>query len=72
MLKNMLGVLVGFAFIAAAASALVHWLDRPEVHKSWATQQCIDVKDPAAAAAGRKTEWSCDNLPPRYELIWVK
>jgi len=41
------------------------WADTPVVYKSWKTQQCVRVVDPAE-------EHTCDNLPDKYELEWVE
>ena len=57
--------------VAVAAIALLFawcitvWADMPLVYKSWSTQECVKVEDPAG-------KYSCDNLPGRYELVWAK
>lgn len=45
--------------------AIKLWADTPIVYKSWKTQQCVRVVDPAE-------EHTCDNLPDKYELEWVE
>jgi len=45
--------------------AIKLWADTPIVYKSWKTQQCVRVVDPAE-------EHTCDNLPDKYELKWVE
>ena len=46
-------------------------LDRPIVHQSWSTKECVSVEDPKAEYEGRESEWSCDHLPERYQHVWV-
>jgi hypothetical protein len=46
-------------------------LDRPEVHVSYETRECVEVVDRKALHEGRASEWSCSNLPPKYERVWV-
>jgi len=41
------------------------WATRPVVQFSWATQACVKVLFADA-------QWSCDHLPKRYEVEWVK
>lgn len=45
--------------------AIKVWADMPIVYKSWETQQCVRVDDPAR-------EHDCGNLPEKYDLVWVK
>lgn len=39
------------------------WASTPVVHFSWSTQQCVEV------VFG---EGTCDNLPEKFERVWVK
>lgn len=41
------------------------WADTPIVYKSWSSQDCVEVDDPAGEA-------SCTNLPDKYDLVWVE
>lgn len=72
MIRAAVAALVLLAVVAAAGAAFVQYLDRPVVYKSWSSQQCIKVEDPASEAKGLKVDWSCANLPPSYELVWVR
>lgn len=53
-----LGMVVGFVFGYMTLQAF----DVPVVYKSHSTGQCVQV-----FGAG-----SCDDLPKRYDLVWVK
>ena len=49
------------------ASAVGSYLDMPDVHKSYRTQQCVRV----VTADGE--ELPCPKiLPDRYHLVWVE
>lgn len=41
------------------------WADTPVVYKSWRSQECVRVDDPAK-------EHDCGNLPDKYDLVWVE
>lgn len=58
-------VLAVAAVVALFVWGFIRWADTPIVYKSWSTQKCIKVDDPAR-------EYSCANLPDRYELVWTK
>lgn len=60
-------VVIGGSFIYSMLS----YADRPEVHISYETQECVKVVDHKAEKDGRVSEWSCDTLPPSYERVWV-
>lgn len=49
-----------------AYAALADYLDRPEVHISYLTQECVRVVN-ADGSPG-----SCEALPDRYERVWVE
>jgi len=42
-------------------------LDRPDVHISHSTGECIRVLNYA-----ENDRYSCDNLPSKYNKVWVK
>lgn len=67
----MLLILVFAVVIGLLADAFTSWLDLPYIYQSWETGECIRVEDPAAESEGRKP-WTCDSLPERYELVWVR
>ncbi|UGL62815.1 hypothetical protein [Xanthomonas phage MET13-T1] len=63
-----LAVLVmGVLLIRTFAQAL----DRPIVHVSWHSKECVQVEDPKAEYEGRKSEWSCEHMPEKYQRVWV-
>lgn len=37
---------------------------RPDVYKSWASKECVKVEHSKAH--------SCDNLPEKYNVVWVQ
>jgi hypothetical protein len=55
-------VLTTFIFIIFTSVTL----ERPDVHVSWDTKQCVKVINYGDA------EYTCDNLPTRYNHIWVR
>lgn len=55
-----------------AVASFVEYINRPEVYWSHTHDRCVRVVDMAAHEAGRTSEWSCSNLPPKYELVWVR
>ena len=42
----------------------VKLMDRPLVYRSWSTKECVIVEPEEAG--------TCDDLPKRYEIVWVK
>lgn len=48
------------------AGAFADYLDRPEVHLSYLTRECVRVVN-ADGSPG-----SCGALPDRYERVWVE
>jgi hypothetical protein len=37
---------------------------RPDVHKSWSSKECVKVEHSKAH--------DCDNLPKKYNTVWVQ
>ena len=48
------------------AGAFADYLDRPEVHISYLTRECVSVVN----ADGSRGD--CSNLPKRYHHVWVQ
>jgi hypothetical protein len=65
MLRALSSVVAVAAIVALFVWGFIRWADTPIVYKSWSTQKCVKVDDPAQA-------YSCANLPDRYELVWTK
>ena len=63
-----LGLTAGLFLVAAVQ----YQLDLPEVQFSYSTKECVKVLDPKAEYEGRKSAWSCDHLPERYNHTWVQ
>lgn len=59
-------LLLGCLFIRQFAEVL----DRPVVHQSWSTKECVRVEDPAAEHEGREP-YTCERMPERYQHVWV-
>lgn len=69
-----LGYAAMFVAVAMLTLLVLHQfivLDRPEVHVSYSTGQCVEVVDHKAKHEGKTSPWSCDKLPETYERIWV-
>lgn len=69
-----LAVAIALAFFGIGGSyfySMLSYLDRPEVHVSYETKECVEVVDHKAAKEGLPSEWSCDSLPASYERVWV-
>ncbi|UYA99034.1 hypothetical protein P9A54_gp49 [Xanthomonas phage vB_Xar_IVIA-DoCa10] len=60
-------LLMGMLVIKSFADAL----DRPIVHVSWHSKECVQVEDLKAEHEGRKSEWSCAHMPEKYQRVWV-
>lgn len=60
------GLLIALVFIVVTRA-----LDAPQVHISFSTKQCIRVDDPAAERE-RREAFTCEALPERFEVIWVR
>lgn len=67
----LLGVLLLVAVIVCLGTALSNALDLPHVHHRWPSGECVRVDDPAADHQGREP-YTCDNLPPHAERVWVR
>lgn len=69
-----LGYTLMFAAAVGLAALMLHQfaalLDRPEVHQSYWTKECVRVDDPAAEHEGREP-YTCDRLPEKYRRVWV-
>ena len=46
------------------AFALDFAMSTPTVHRSWSTKRCIEVMPPTAG--------TCDDLPDRYDVVWMR
>jgi hypothetical protein len=57
----------GAILITLFANAIETSLDRPDVHISHSTGECIRVLNYA-----ENDRYSCDNLPSKYNKVWVK
>lgn len=58
---------VGGLYLMAIAGGVINVLDMPDVHVSNSTGECVEVinYDP-------EHEYTCDNLPEKYNHVWVK
>lgn len=65
-MRRVLGSVLAVAVVVALFGwGFVRWAEMPLVYKSWSTQKCVKVDDPAQVH-------TCANLPDQYELVWVK
>lgn len=58
--------LAGAILITFCANAAQTVLDRPDVHYSNSTGECVRVLNYA-----ENDRYSCDNLPSKYNKVWV-
>ena len=56
--------IIGIGFTAASVNSM---LSIPDVKVSYSTNECIGVTNYAEGDA-----YTCSNLPPKYNHIWVK
>lgn len=53
------------ASLAVLIFMAIQYAGLPIVHMSWTTNQCIEVWSP-------DDQYSCDNMPVKYETSWRK
>ena len=56
--------LLAFSLLAALFFLIIRALSVPVVEWSWTRQECVSV-EPARAG-------DCENLPERYDRVWVR
>lgn len=66
-MSNILFLLASSSLVVAVLYALVLNLNNPEVVFSYETSKCIKVINNS-----KNDFYSCDNLPDKYEHVWVK
>ncbi len=59
--------LVGAIVMVVAVNSLESVLDQPDVHFSVTTERCIKVLNYVEGDI-----YSCDNMPKRYNHVWVQ
>ena len=68
MLKSIFGgVLISFGLFAFADYAL----SVPDVHVSYASNSCVEVVNYPSTFFGTTT-FNCENMPTKFNHIWVK
>lgn len=60
-------ILASSAFAAFAAYGMVYALSIPDVMVSYETRQCVEVINYSDS-----TNYSCENMPSKYNHVWVK
>lgn len=55
---------IGMIFLIIAG-ILVYTAPIPDVYVSYSTGECIEVKS-------KNDKYSCENLPEKYNHVWVK
>ena len=72
MIKQMLqAAVVGVALFSGTVVAMDYAFSMPEVYKSYSTRECVKVETYPGLLFGQE-QFSCENLPSRYDLVWVK
>ena len=64
--ESIVAGLVGVIVLVVAVNYLESVLDQPDVHFSNSTGECVKVLNYA-----ENDLYSCDNLPKRYNHVWV-
>ena len=60
-----LGFIVGF-------TALDYAFSMPEVYKSYSTNECVKVENYPGVFFNTDSNYSCENLPEKYDHVWTK
>ena len=60
-------VIVGGIYLLALGKGLMSVIDMPDVHVSNSTGECVEVINYHPDDA-----YTCDNLPEKYNHVWVK
>lgn len=65
--------IAGFTVVAFASSvmAMDYAMSIPEVYKSYSSKECVEVKTYPGFVFG-KDKYSCENMPTKFDLVWVK
>ena len=65
-MKNLVTEILFFVLFMAAFAIAMSWgLDRPVVHRSWTTKECVSVDDPS-------DRYSCEDQPSSALTVWVR
>jgi hypothetical protein len=68
MIRTIIGGAVGaFALFLALDVALM----TPDVMVSYSTKDCVEVVNYGSVIFG-ETNYSCENMPSRYNQVWAK
>ena len=68
MLKSIAGAIVAvFVMFVILDVALMI----PDVHVSYSTKECVEVVNYGSVLFG-ETDYSCENMPSRYNHVWAK
>ena len=68
MFKNLL---IGAAFGAVLFVGTDYALSIPSVKMSYTTDACVEVENYPSVLFGT-TEYSCENMPNKFNHVWVK
>jgi len=72
MIKSILGRVLGFvAGMAVLFMILDMALMIPDVVVSYSTNECVEVVNYGSILFG-ETDYSCENMPERYNHFWVQ
>jgi hypothetical protein len=68
----MIKALVAGVAVTAGLFAFVDYaFSIPDVHVSYATSSCVEVVNYPSALFGT-SDFSCENMPTKFNHIWVK
>ena len=68
MIKSIAGAIavVGTSFMILDAAMMI-----PDVVVSYSTNECVEVVNYGSVVFG-ETNYSCENMPSRYNHVWAK
>lgn len=63
--------IITLGLFSGMALAMDYALSIPDVHKSYSTRECVTVENYPGFVFGKDT-FSCENMPSKFNLVWVK
>ena len=70
-MKNLISSLAAIAFAALVFVVLDYSLGIPSVKFSYSTNECIEVENYPTVLFGTTT-YSCENMPTKFNHVWVQ
>ena len=64
--KIISGLFIGISILMISSAVAYVALTIPDVHVSYSTNDCVEVVN------WSDTKYSCENMPKKYNHVWVK